>query len=154
MLKALRQGRAALIGNGSNILPLVHVDDVAGGILRALRADVPSGSAFLLVNDERITQKQALEWAAKALGAPAPVRSIGVGAAYALAWVHSIVRAGRATGQGAGRQQSSLTPSMMRQLSSNRVFDVYRARRLLGWKPAISFKEGLAQVIKQFKASP
>jgi nucleoside-diphosphate-sugar epimerase len=50
-------------------------------------------------------------------------------------------------------KKPSITPSMVLQLSSNRVFDVYRARRFLGWKPAISFKEGLAQVIKEFKLS-
>ncbi|MCL6088919.1 MAG: NAD-dependent epimerase/dehydratase family protein [Candidatus Marsarchaeota archaeon] len=146
MLKAIKAGRATIIGDGGNVLPLVHVDDVAGGILRALRADVPSGSAFLLVNDERITQKQALEGAAKALGASPPAASMGAGAAYGLAWSHSLLSRLRG-------KASSLTPSMMLQLSTNRVFDVYRARRFLGWKPAISFKEGLAQVIKQFKAS-
>ncbi|VVB57689.1 GDP-L-fucose synthase [uncultured archaeon] len=144
MLRQLKKGNARLIGEGDNIIPLVHIQDVVNGILRALVSRVPSGSVFLLVSDERVSQKQAMERAAKMLGKPGPEEKMGVGLAYGLAAAYGLL----AKVQG---RKPSLTPAMMLQLSASRVFDTHRARKFLLWRPAISFKEGLSQVIRKFK---
>ncbi|MDE1798473.1 MAG: NAD-dependent epimerase/dehydratase family protein [Candidatus Micrarchaeota archaeon] len=144
VLRQLQTGRARLIGSGGNRLPFVHVDDVVSGLYAALTARVPSGSAFLLSSDDSPTQAQALSAAAQELGVPAPARSIPPTLASLSTRLLSFVR--RLQGK-----PSSITPEMVAQLSSDRVFDSSRARRQLHWRPSISFKTGVRQVVNQYK---
>lgn len=146
VLRQLQSGRARLIGKGDNHLPFIHVDDVVTGLYAALRADVPSGSVFLLSSDDSPTQAQALAAAAKELGIPAPTHRISPRLASAMARTFSFVR--RLQGK-----PSSLTPEMVAQLCSDRVFDVSQAKKQLHWRPAISFKTGVRQVVKQYQQS-
>jgi len=144
MLDKLREGKVRIIGDGKNVLPLVHVDDVVRGVLASLRARVPSGSTFLLVHPQVVMQKEALAGAAHALGAKQPKESIPTPAAKLLSHAHHAISKLRG-------HKPSLSHDMLMQLSSHRAFDVHRAVRLLGWRPAISFKEGLTQVIREYK---
>ncbi len=143
-LKQLKAGSMRLIGNGDNRLPLVHVDDVAEGIWCALFAPVPSGSVFLLVGSENITQSSAMTSAARELKVRPPASGAHPVLAYTLAHTHSLIRRlqGRST---------SFTPDMLRQLSSDRTFDCTRARTMLHWRPAVAFKTGLREVISEFR---
>jgi nucleoside-diphosphate-sugar epimerase len=144
MLRQLQKGTARLIGTGTNRLPLVHVDDVVQGIYGALSADVPSGSVFLLTPSESITQAQAFSAAAKLLGVKPPTRHVSPAVAKLAARAHLFVR--RLQGQ-----SPSITPEMINQLSSDRFFDSSRARKQLHWRPSISFKTGLKQVLSEYK---
>ena len=146
---ALRQislGRMRIFGHGRNRLPLVHADDVAEGIFCALRAPVHSGSVFLLVGPEEITQEAAITAAAHEMGVIAPQKRVSLHLARLLSHGHSFVR-------GLQGRSSALTPDMLRQMSSDRFFDCSRARTLLHWHPSVSFKIGLRQVVSQFEAS-
>ncbi len=145
-LRMIMQGQMRILGNGQNRLPLVHVDDVASGIICALRAPVHSGSVFLLVSPEQITQEKAITAAAHELGVMAPQKKIFLHLARLMSSSHSFVR----NLQG---RQSTLTPEMVRQMSSDRFFDCSRARTLLHWRAAVPFKIGLKQVVSQFESS-
>ncbi|VVC02274.1 ADP-L-glycero-D-manno-heptose-6-epimerase [uncultured archaeon] len=144
MLDKLRAGKVRIIGDGKNVLPLVHVDDVVRGVLAALRASVPSGSTYLLVYPQIVTQREALIGAAHALKAKPPKESIPTHAAHLISHAHHAISRLRG-------HTPSMSHEMLLQLSSNRAFDVHRAIKLLAWRPAISFKEGLAQVIREYK---
>src|SRR5579871_31762 len=69
-------GRMVLMGSGRNHVPLVYVDDVARGALLAATADGALGRAYLLVNDEPVTQAEYFGAIAGELGEPAPRRHI------------------------------------------------------------------------------
>lgn len=144
MLGLLRAGRLSLIGNGDNHLPLVHVDDVVSGIIRALVANVPSGSVFILCGADHPTQKQALEMAAREMHVPPPMRHISPALARLAAHAHLLSRRLQ-------HRPASVTPDIINQLAADRFFDIERARRALGWRPAISFKAGLKQVLAEFR---
>jgi len=146
MLDKLKKGGVRIIGDGQNVLPLVHVEDVVGGVLAALRAKVPSGSIFLLVHPQVVTQREAMMGAAHAIKAVPPKESIPMGAAMLMSRAHHAISRLRG-------HTPSMSHDMLRQLSSNRSFDVHRAMSSMRWRPAISFKEGLAQVIKEYKKS-
>ncbi len=145
-LRMIMQGQMRILGSGKNRLPLVHVDDVARGIICALRAPVISGSVFLLVGPEQITQEKAISSAAVELGVMAPQSHLSLHLANLMSHSHSFVRSLQ------GRQ-SSLSPEMVRQMSSDRFFDCSRARTLLHWRPSVPFKIGLRQVVSQFESS-
>ena len=144
MLNKLKEGKVRIIGDGKNVIPLVHIEDVVSGVLAALRADVPSGSTFLLVHPQVVMQKEALAGAARALKVAPPKESIPLAAARLLSQAHQTISKWRG-------HKPSMSHDMLLQLSSNRSFDVHRALSLLRWHPAISFTEGLAQVIREYK---
>jgi nucleoside-diphosphate-sugar epimerase len=143
VLRALKSGRLSIIGEGKNRIPFIHADDVVAAIIRALQTDTPSGSVFLL-SGESITQEKALASAARAMGAKAPHSHISPRLARLAASLHGLARRLRG-------KAPTLTPDMMDQLSADRFFDCSHAKNVLGWKPAISFKAGLAQVISDYQ---
>ncbi len=145
-LRMIERGRMKMLGSGKNRLPLVHVDDVAEGIICALHAPVHSGSVFLLVSPEEITQEKAIMSAAQELGVIAPSKRVPLHLAKLLSHGHSLVRSWQ------GRS-STLTPELLLQMSSDRFFDCSRARALLHWRVSVPFKIGLRQVVTQFESS-
>ena len=49
----------------------IHVEDIAGGVVAALDADVPPG-AYNLADDEPASQNRVIEHAARLVGVPPP----------------------------------------------------------------------------------
>lgn len=161
-LHMIEQGRMKLLGSGSNRLPLVHADDVAGGIICALGAPVHSGSVFLLVSPEEITQEKAMTAAAHEMGVIAPQKRVSLHLARLLLHGRSFMRrlhgrpaqpADAPSLAGYAHPASSITPELLRQMSSDRFFDCSRARTLLHWRAAVPFKIGLRQVVSQYESS-
>lgn len=160
VLRKISQGRLRLLGSGHNRLPLVHADDVAGAIICALYAPVHSGSVFLLVGPDEITQEAAMTAAAHELGVIAPQKRVSLHLARLLMHGHSFMRrlhgpaaqAPDAQSLPAAHSASFLTPDLLHQMSSDRFFDCSRARTLLHWRPSISFKIGLRQVVTEFES--
>lgn len=143
----VRQGRMVLIGTGDNHLPLIHARDVAAGMLLAAERREAAGRAYLLVNDEPVTQRQYLTTIADNLGVAPPRRHVPYAAALLLG---AIAESG---GRLACRQQP---PPLMRYgvqlLGGNNRFNIRRARDELGFKPRIDMHEGVRESIAWFNA--
>ena len=54
------QRRMIMVGSGQNHLPLIHVRDVAEGLVLACAAGQAAGRTYLLVNDQPVTQRARL----------------------------------------------------------------------------------------------
>src|SRR5205085_12578925 len=70
----IQQGKMVMMGPGRNHLPLIYVRDVAQGIVLASEEARADGRAYLLVNDEPVTQHDYLAAIAAALGVLPPRR--------------------------------------------------------------------------------
>jgi len=142
----VRRHGMVVIGSGRNHIPLIYVTDVAQGILRAAAAPQAVGQAYLLVNDERVTQRQYLSLIAKDLGVPPPRRHIP----YRLALVAGA--SAETVGERLGWQSP---PPLMRYglqlLGGENQFVISKARRELGFNPQVSMEEGVRRSIDWFK---
>jgi nucleoside-diphosphate-sugar epimerase len=143
----IRTGRMVIIGGGDNHIPLVHVRDVARGVLQA--ADAGSdGRAYLLVNDEPVTQRGYLDAIAEHLGAPRPRRRVPYGTALLL---------GKTCELGAHLLRRAQPPPLMeygvRVLGGENRFDISRARAELGFAPRIAMRAGVRESVEWFEAS-
>jgi nucleoside-diphosphate-sugar epimerase len=69
-----RPGRFAVIGSGSNLWDVVHVDDVAAAFALAIERAAP-GSLYHVVDDEPITFYEFMALTARELGLGAPRRT-------------------------------------------------------------------------------
>ncbi len=143
LLRALQRGRATIVGSGNNRMPFIHVDDVVEGLFRALFTDAPSGSVFLLCPHESITQAKAMRSAAKLLHAPPPSRHTSPALAKLAARFYMLLCFLQ-------RKVPTLTDELVSQMSADRYYDARRAHAILRWRPSVSFKMGLAQVISQY----
>jgi nucleoside-diphosphate-sugar epimerase len=69
--KRLRAGDYKIVDEGQHVVSRVHVDDVVGAIFAA-EQHAPSGSKFLVADDEPTTQLEYATWLCERMGLPLP----------------------------------------------------------------------------------
>jgi predicted dehydrogenase/nucleoside-diphosphate-sugar epimerase len=127
--------RWVVMGAGGMKLPLVYVDDVADGLLRAARTEVEPGCIIQLVDPEVIDQKIFVRQVQqrcpelKATFAPLPFLYC---AAVGLELLGRVLK-----------RSVPLTRYRLRSLRGDLDFDCSRARMQIGWTPRIGVREGL-----------
>jgi nucleoside-diphosphate-sugar epimerase len=146
LARAVEEGHMFLVGSGDNHLPLIYVRDAANGLLLASEAPSANGRAYVLVNDERVTQRQFLGAVASELGVPAPARHVP----YAL-----VLRLG-AVSESLGRLiHRRQPPPVMRYglqlLGGENRFAIARARQELGFTPAVDFRDGVRRSVSWYR---
>lgn len=143
----IRDGKMLIIGSGANHVPLIYVRDVAEGVILAAIAPNTIGKAYLLVNDERVTQQDYLTTIARELGAPAPTRHIPYQVALGLG----------ATSEVMGRLARIKQPPLMRYglqlLGGENRFIITRARKELGFAPRVPLGEGVRESVAWYRAT-
>jgi 2-alkyl-3-oxoalkanoate reductase len=144
--RLVQQGQMPIIGSGHNHLPLIYVTDVARGILLASEAEQALGRAYLLVNDEPVTQRDYFTAIATELGVAPPKLHIPYRLALGLGATAELI------GQVTRRQQP---PPLMRfglmQVGGENRFVISRARNELGFSPQINLTEGVRQAIAWYR---
>jgi len=143
----VEQGKMVIIGSGNNHLPLIYVRDVAQGILLASEADQAVGRAYLLVNDEPVTQRDYFTTMARELGVEPPRRHIPYQLALTLGAAAEIV--GHLTRM---KQAPPLMRFGLKQIGGENRIVINRARSELGFVPQISLAEGVREGIAWYRA--
>jgi len=144
IIAVLRRGVMPYIDGGSNLLGLSHVANLIPGIIRAGEAKVAAGRLYHLTDDEEITSREALDALADALGLKRPRLSLPYWAVYGIA---AIV-------EGAGRHSGRAAPPAMsrygvRFVACNCRYNIGRAQRELGYRPMVSFRQGVAALAQE-----
>jgi nucleoside-diphosphate-sugar epimerase len=143
----IKEGKMPILGSGANHIPLIYVRDVAEGVILASTAPDTIGKAYLLVNDERVTQREYLATIAHELGVPPPARRIPYQIALGLG----------ATSETIGRlTRSKQPPPLMRYglqlLGGENRFVITRARQELGFTPRTPMAEGVHESVAWYRA--
>jgi nucleoside-diphosphate-sugar epimerase len=144
----IEQGRMIVIGSGRNCLPLIHVRDAAQGLLLAGEAPNAAGEAYLLVNDERVSQLDYLGAIATELGVATPTRRIP----YRLALLMG------AAAETAGRLLRSTRPPPLTRyglqlLGGENRFSIEKARRELDFAPEVNLASGVRETAAWYRSS-
>ncbi len=143
----VEQGKMVLIGSGNNHLPLIYVRDVAQGIVLASEVEQAVGKAYLLVNDEPVTQQDYFHAMAKELGVASPRIHIPYRTALTVGATAELVS------HLLHRQQP---PPLMRfglmQIGGENCFKINRARNELGFSPQINLEDGVRQGIAWYRS--
>ena len=144
----VEQGKMVIIGSGNNHLPLIYVADVARGILLASEADQAIGRAYLLVNDEPVTQRDYFNAIASELGVSPPSRHIPYRLALALGGAAEMV--GHLTRM---KQPPPLMRFGLKQMAGENRFVISRARSELGFSPQVNLAEGVCRGIAWYRTT-
>jgi 2-alkyl-3-oxoalkanoate reductase len=146
--RMMEKGRMTMVGGGENHLPLIYVRDAARGVLLASEALQAEGRAYLLVNDEPVTQLDFLAAVAAELDAPIPTRRVP----YRLA-----LQLGAAAEAAARLARTRRPPPVMRygmqMLGGENRFIVTRAREELGFEPLVDLAEGVRRSVEWYRRS-
>ena len=145
-LKALNAGRAAILGEGDNLLNIVYAADVADGVIRAANHPRAQGQAYNLSSEGEVSQREFLDLLADVLGRPRIRRHVPYWLAF---WCGLLSEA-------VGRALSSSQPPHLTRYAVSLIgrptrFSAAKARTQLGWIPCVSVREGVQRTVEWYE---
>ncbi|HEX9038469.1 MAG TPA: NAD-dependent epimerase/dehydratase family protein [Ktedonobacterales bacterium] len=143
----IARGKMPVMGSGDNAVPLIYVSDVAQGMLLAGAAPGAQGRAYLLVNDEPVTQNGYLSAIADALGVAPPRTRIPYRLALAAATAAELVS------RAARLERAPLTRFGVQAMGAEGRFSGERARRELGFQPQVSLQDGVRRSVAWYQGT-
>lgn len=142
LLDALRSNRFFYFGSGNQVLNCIYVRNLVQAIF--LAAEVPGavGEVFNVTDGAKVTKKEFVGQVAELAGLKPPTRKIPLW----LAWALAVLMERRA------RRKKSLAPPLVNKarykfLGLNLDYSIDKARRVLGYKPDFSTRQGVAEAM-------
>jgi nucleoside-diphosphate-sugar epimerase len=143
MAKLMRKGRFPKVGRGRNLTPIVHVDDVAQAAVKAGERGVPY-ETYLVASARSPELDELRTWIMEGWGESAFYPYVPVWFMLSAAWGFELL--GKITGK---------APMATRRNIANTVYDrefsIEKARRDLGYEPAVELREGCMETVRWFK---
>ena len=148
MARLVRRRVIPLINGGRSIMAIVHAANVADGAVRAATMDIAGGKAYNLANDYDVSVRRFFELAGQGLGrdmvfVPLPMWAAR-GALRGVKWVTRALSGGRF---------SMVSSSALDFISQDNPFSSERARRELGWSPAVRPEAGIPDAFRWWNAA-
>jgi len=143
LIRAIRAGKAKLLGDGTNRLNLTHAANEAEGCILAATADKALGQSYNLSNDGVITQGEYTNAIAKCLGLPPVTKKVPYSVAYNAAFLMEVF------GHLFKREKPPLVTRYSVWLIGRKCFfSADKARNELGWKATVPYEQGIEQSVK------
>jgi nucleoside-diphosphate-sugar epimerase len=138
--RVLRLGVAPLIGGGKSTLPIVHAANVADGAVRAVMSVAAGGRAYNVANDFPLTVRRFLELGAHGLGRRVHFLPVPLGVA------RGVFNGARAViNIASGGATNLIANASLSMLTKDNPFTSERARREIGWSPAVDPERGVPE---------
>jgi len=151
LIERARRGQLRQVGDGTNRIDAVYVENAAMAHLQAadaLRPDSPvAGRAYFITNGEPVNCWQWINEILALAGLPPVKRRISRQTAYAA----GAVLEGLWTVLGRS-DEPRMTRFLAAQLATSHYFDISAARRDFGYKPRVSMAEGMRRLGEWLKA--
>jgi nucleoside-diphosphate-sugar epimerase len=144
LANSIREGRFAFIGSRHNIVPLVHVTDVAQAMVLAGTAPGASGRTYHIADGSRTTIGDLVSLVAALQGCPVPRRVVP----FFLAHFACIAFELRAR-LGPMLIKQPISRAGLRFIGTSRFVDISKARTELGFVPSIAYREGVAAALQR-----
>lgn len=144
-----RTGKLKLVGDGSNLVDTIYIDNAAEAHLNALdrlqTGAACCGRAYFITNGEPKTVKEIIDRMVGSAGLPPIDKFVPIGVAVAagrtLELVHRLF---------APKTEPMMTAFLARQLGTAHWFDISAARRDLGYEPSVDLDEGFKRLSAWF----
>ncbi len=162
VLARARAGRLRIVGDGTNRVDMVHVENAVDAHLAAESAlsvsqisnftsQIPSpaaGRAFFITNDEPVVLWDWINQLLTALGEPPVTRRLSLSAATAIGAVCETLWRTLPL-----RGEPPMTRFIAAELAKDHWFNLAAARRDLGYSPRISMAAGTAELIASLRSA-
>lgn len=145
LFRAIRKGRFLNVGDGRNLHHPIYIDDLARGLLLAATHPSASGEVFVLPGRDVVTTDEMVAAIAAAVGRETPRLRLP-------AWPFTVAAMAL---EGTLRPLGIQPPLHRRRMDfflKSFHFDGSKARRVLGFEPAVGFREGAARTARWYEA--
>ena len=143
-------GRARLIGDGSNLVDSTFIDNAAHAHLlaydRLKLGSAVAGKAYFVAQGEPLPMSELLAAMLSTVGLPPITKSIPVEVAVALGRIFDALYGGLRL-----RAKPPITQFLAEQLATAHWYDLSAAKHDLGYKPIVSFAEGLDSLRRSYQ---
>lgn len=123
-----------------------YIDNLVDLLLLISEDPRAVGNGYLVHDGEYTTLQEFCAEIARALGVPPITTHIPYSLAYAASWIMELLWKGLGI-----KKRPLLTTYTVKNLGSRFRFSIAKAQRELGWKPKISYKEGMSVTMKWLK---
>lgn len=145
LVERAHAGRLRLVGDGDNLVDTTYIDNAAQAHFDAFEHLAASaacaGRAYFISNGEPRTMRETINGLLAAVGAPVVEKILP----FRLAYAAGVVCEGLWTALPL-RGEPPMTRFLAEQLVTTHWYDMGPARRDFGYRPAVSFDEGLARL--------
>jgi 2-alkyl-3-oxoalkanoate reductase len=145
LISALQRGKFRFIGSRDNVVPVVHVEDVAQAMLLAAHAPAARGQIYQISDGSRTTIGQFVDQLAELLDCPKPEkvlpRFVPALACTVFDWLQRLKLR---------KKPGPVTRASLRFVGTSRYIDIRRAREELGYTPQITLQDGLPPSVSSF----
>ena len=146
LFSAIQKRRFIMIGPGTTRLHMVHVDDLVQGIMLCGSEANALGQIFIIAGPEAPMLNEIAATGADIMGVPRPKLHIPVWPVYTAGWLCEMLCV-----------PFKIDPPLHRRrvgfFTHHREFDIGKARRLLGYAPRVSVREGIERTVKWYAAN-
>jgi len=144
LVRAVQRGKFAFLGSRDNVVPIVHVSDVAQAMLLAGRTPAASGRVYQITDGSRTTVGELVDELARQLGCAAPRKVLPYFVPWLGCQVFDVLRLFTS-------KPAPINRAGLRFLGTSRYVDISRARRELGYEPRVFYREGIAAAVRCIK---
>lgn len=150
LLMRARQGRLRQVGDGTNLIDMIHAENAAAAHLLAADRLEPgsaiAGKAYFLSQGQPVNCWQWMNEILARAGLPPIKRRISVRGAYLVgAACEAVYRTLRL------KSEPPMTRFLALQLGHSHYFNIERARRELGYVPRVSTADGMEQLARELR---
>ena len=143
MIEAIKKKLVAVVDGGFNLMNLTHVDNLVDGIMLAAEKDIAVGRVYNITDGSKVTTRRFIEDLLEIVGIEYKIRSYPYVPAYVAAYVLELYSHLRRY-----KFMPPITRYTVRIGKFDQMFDISRAIYELGYEPKVSYKEGIAGMIR------
>ncbi|RMF85031.1 MAG: NAD-dependent epimerase/dehydratase family protein [Planctomycetota bacterium] len=141
----IKTGKAKILGPGDNRLNVVYAGNCAEAAITAAHLPAANGQAYNCSNDGSITQREYFDLWARTIGVPPLKHHAPYKAAYFVGfllecWGH-LTRS---------KKPPFITRYAVWLMGRRSYFSAEKARRELGWKPTVTYEEGVPRTVQWY----
>jgi 2-alkyl-3-oxoalkanoate reductase len=148
LIASLRNGEMRYLGGGKRALNTIFVRNLTDAVFLAVEKPQAVGQIYNLTDGEFVSKRRFIEAVADGLGLPRPTRSLPLWVARLLAW--SMERQARKSG---ATKPPKLTQARLKFLGLNLDYSIDKAKRELGYRPRVSFDDGIRETVAWYRAN-
>lgn len=143
VISQLEKGKMPIIGDGKNLIHWIHIKDLIQALLLAKEKGKP-GETYIIAGKEVKTLKDSWNLLCKYLGVETPKKHTSKILAKTL--TYSKLLKGKII-----KKRPKVIPEYIDKITSNRTFDISKARAELGFEPKVSYEEAAREMVEEYK---
>ena len=142
MVNTIRNGFFPIVGSGKNNVPMIYLSDAVDGIIKGALKGKP-GEIYYMTNDKKTTMSELVGIIGSELG----INVIKIRVPVFIAYILVAILGGLYKLVG---KDFTMSGRRVLSMSSDRTFDVSKARKGLGFSPRVSVREGICKAISTY----